>query len=97
MNNNLTTWHFLIKVRYLGKLSVMYDAENVRLSHFSSDENKGSQSIAEIHCLVIKRLQCGINKTGHKMLKPFSAHAPRAFVWLLDLYGGSLGSYLPRK
>ena len=22
-------------------------------------------------------------------------HAPRAFAWLLDLYGGSLGSYLP--
>ena len=28
------------------------------------------------------------------MLKPFFAHAPQAFVWLLDLYGGSLDSYL---
>ena len=36
-------WHFLIKAPYLGKLSVMYDAENVGLSHFSSDENKGLQ------------------------------------------------------
>ena len=45
-------WRFLIKVPYLGKLSVMYDAENVGLSHFSSDENK----IAEIRCSVIKPL-----------------------------------------
>ena len=28
------------------------------------------------------------------MLKPF-AHAPRAFIWLLGLYGGCLASYLP--
>ena len=41
---------------YLGKLCIMYDAENVGLSHFSSDENKGSQSIAEICCSVIKPL-----------------------------------------
>ena len=40
----------------LGKLSVMYDVENVGLSHFSSDENIGLQSIAEIHCSVIKPL-----------------------------------------
>ena len=39
--------------------------------------------------------QYGVNKTGHIMLKPFFAHAPWAFVWLLHLYGGSLGSYLP--
>ena len=56
MNNTLTTWCFLIKAPYLRKLSVMYDAENVGLSHFSSDENKGSQSIAEIRCSVIKLL-----------------------------------------
>ena len=54
MNNTLKTWRFLIKVPYLGKLSVMYDAENVGLNHFSSDENKGLQSIAEIRCSVIK-------------------------------------------
>ena len=34
---------FLIKAPYLGKLSVMYDAENVGLKSFSSDENKGLQ------------------------------------------------------
>ena len=39
--------------------------------------------------------QYGINKIGHIMLKSFFAHAPRAFVWLLDLYRGNLGSYLP--
>ena len=33
-----------------------YDAKNVELSHFSSDKNKGSQSIAEIRCSVIKPL-----------------------------------------
>ena len=43
-----TLWHFLIKAPYLGKLSVIYDAENEGLSHFSSEENKGLQSIAEI-------------------------------------------------
>ena len=77
MNNTLTTWRFLIKAPYLGKLS-----------HFSSDENKGLQSIAE----TTYYRQCSINKTGHIMLKPFSAHAPQAFVWLLDLYGESLNS-----
>ena len=56
LHNTSTTWHFLIKAPYLGKLSVTYDAENVGLSHFSSDENKGSQSIAEIRCSVIKPL-----------------------------------------
>ena len=49
-------WHFLIKAPYLGKLSVMYDMENVGLSYFSSDENKGSQSTGEIRCSVIKPL-----------------------------------------
>ena len=34
MNNILTMWHFLIKVPHLGKLSVMYDMENVGLSYF---------------------------------------------------------------
>ena len=29
------------------------------------------------------------------MFRPFFAHAPWAFVWLLDLYRGRLGSYLP--
>ena len=43
IKNTFTTWHFLIKAPYLGKLSVMYDVENVGLSHFSSDENKGLQ------------------------------------------------------
>ena len=56
LNNTLTMWCFLIKAPYLGKLSVTYDEENVGLSHFSSDKNKGSQSIAEIRCLVIKPL-----------------------------------------
>ena len=28
LNNTLTTWCFLIKAHYLGKLSVMCDAEN---------------------------------------------------------------------
>ena len=46
----------LKKAPYLGKLSVTYDVENVGLSHFSSDENKGSQLIAEIRCSVIKPL-----------------------------------------
>ena len=36
-----------------------------------------------------------INNTGHITLKPFFVHAPRVFIRLLDLYGGSLGSYLP--
>ena len=48
MNNTLTTWHFLIKAPYLGKLSVIYDTENIGLSHFSSDENKGLLLIAEM-------------------------------------------------
>ena len=34
LNNTLTTWHFPIKVPYLGKLSVTCDAEN----NLSSDE-----------------------------------------------------------
>ena len=29
------------------------------------------------------------------MLKLIFAHAPRVFVWLLDLYGGSFDSHLP--
>ena len=40
----------LIKAPYLGKLSV---TENVRLSHFSSNENIGLQSIAEMCCSVM--------------------------------------------
>ena len=44
LHNTSTAWHFLIKAPYFGKLSVTYDAENVGLNHFSSDENKGSQS-----------------------------------------------------
>ena len=48
MNNTLTTWHFLIKVPYLRKLGVIYEAENKGLNHFSSDENKGLKSITEI-------------------------------------------------
>ena len=56
MNNTLTTWRFLIKAPYLGKLSVMYDTENVVLSHFSSDKNTGLQSIAEIRCSALKPL-----------------------------------------
>ena len=55
-NNTLTTWRFLIKTPYLRKLSVMYDAENIGLSHFSSDENKGLQLIAEIRCSALKPL-----------------------------------------
>ena len=55
LSNTFNEQHFdnIIKVPYLGKLSVMYDTENVGLSHFSSNENKGLQSIAEIHCSVI--------------------------------------------
>ena len=34
LNNTLTMWRFLIKAPYLGKLSVMCDAEN----NLSSDE-----------------------------------------------------------
>ena len=56
MNSTLTTWRFLIKAPYLGKLSVIYDTENKGLSHFFSDENKGLKSIAEIRCSVIKSL-----------------------------------------
>ena len=33
-------WFFLIKVPYLGKLSVMYDAKNKGFSKFSSSEIK---------------------------------------------------------
>ena len=36
----LTTWRFLIKAPDLGKLSIMYDAENVGLGQFCSDENQ---------------------------------------------------------
>ena len=43
INNTFRMWPFLIKAPYLGKISVMYDAENVGLSHFSSNENKGLQ------------------------------------------------------
>ena len=50
---------FLIKVPYLGNLSVIYDAENKGLGYFSSDENKGLKSIAEIRCSVIKSLITG--------------------------------------
>ena len=50
------TWRFLIKAPYLGKLSVIYDAENKGLSHFPRDENKGLKLIAEIRCSVIKSL-----------------------------------------
>ena len=49
-------WRFLIKAPYLGKLCVIYDVENKGLSYFSSDENKGLKSIAEIRCSVIKSL-----------------------------------------
>ena len=56
MNNTQTTWYFLIKVPYLGKLSVIYDAENKEFSHFSSDKNKGLKSITEMRCSVIKPL-----------------------------------------
>ena len=31
----------------------------------------------------------------YTMFKVYSAQASRVFVWLLDLYGGSLASYLP--
>ena len=41
VHRTLTTWPFLIRVPYLGKLSVIYDTENKGLSHFSSNENKG--------------------------------------------------------
>ena len=44
---------------YLGNLSVIYDAENKGLGYFSSDENKGLKSIAEIRCSVIKSLITG--------------------------------------
>ena len=56
MKNTQTTWCFLLKAPYLGKLSVIYDAENIGLSDFSNDENKGLKSIAEIRCSVIKPL-----------------------------------------
>ena len=36
------------KVPHLGKFSVIYDTENKGLSHFSSDENKGLQSIKPV-------------------------------------------------
>ncbi len=55
-NTQLTTWRFLINAPYLGNLSVIYDAENKGLGYFSSDENKGLKSIAEIRCSVIKSL-----------------------------------------
>ena len=45
LNNTLTTWRFLIKVPYLGKLSVMCDAEN----NLSSDEK---QSMVERSSLI---------------------------------------------
>ena len=52
INDTSTMWRFLIKVPYLGKLSVMYNTENVGLSYFSSDENKG-QSIVVICSLKV--------------------------------------------
>ena len=55
-NTQPTMWRFLIKAPYLGKLCVIYDAENKGLSHFSSNKNKGLKSIAEIRCSVIKSL-----------------------------------------
>ena len=71
MNSTLTTWRLLIKAPYLGKLSVIYDVENIGLSHFSSNENKVLKSIAEIRCSVIKPLITH-SKTGHIMLNSFS-------------------------
>ena len=69
---------------YLRKLSVIYDAENKGLTHFSSDENKGLQSIAEIRCSVIKPLitdnLASIRPATNVEVVP--AHAPQAFVWL---------------
>ena len=53
LSSTFNEQHFLIKAPYLRKLSVMYDGENVGPSHFSSDENEGLQSIAEIRCSVI--------------------------------------------
>ena len=58
-NTQLTTCRFLIKAPYLGNLGVIYDAENKGLGYFSSDENKGLKSIAEIRCSVIKSLITG--------------------------------------
>ena len=55
-NTQQTTWHFLIKAPYLGKLCVIYDMENKGLSRFPRDENKELKSIAEIRCSVIKSL-----------------------------------------
>ena len=52
MTNTQTMWCFLIKAEN----SVIYDMENKGLSHFSSNENKGLKSIAEIRCSVIKPL-----------------------------------------
>ena len=77
MNNTQpTTWHFLIKVPYLGNLSVIYDVENKGFSHFPSDENKGLKSIAEICTLLSYKITYyrwyGVNKIGHIMLNSFS-------------------------
>ena len=95
--NAQTTWFFLIKVPYLGKLCVIYDTENKGFSHFSSDENKGLKSIAEIRCSALKPLitdgMASIRLVPH--VEATFTHAPRAFVWLLDLYGGSFVLYLP--
>ena len=88
-------WRFLIKAPYLGNLSVIYDAENKGLSYFPSDENKGLKSIAEIRCSVIKSLITDSMACWSHNVEVVLAHAPRVFVWLLDLYGGSFGSYLP--
>ena len=41
LNNTQTTWCFLVKVPYPGKLSVIYDAENKGLCHFLVMKIKG--------------------------------------------------------
>ena len=53
------------------------------------------QSIIEIDWSVIKPLTTDSMASIRLviMFKLFFAHAPRGFVWLLDLHGKSFGSY----
>ena len=63
--------------------------ENKGLSHFFSDEIKGLQSIAEICSSVIKPLitDSMLSIDWSHNVEVIFAHAPQAFIWLLDFYG----------
>ena len=90
------TWRFLIKALISENL-VLYMTRKIKDLVIFSDENKGLKSIAKIRCSVIKSFiadsMASIRLVTYNVEVVFE-HAPQAFVWLLNLYGGSFGSYL---